>query len=222
MYSTVSTLKPGGKHRGRAREARRWCCACGWPREKISCARTNGGNGGHDFAQLQLVQDGRLAGRVKPHLEGGQEPVARQSPVFRAASKFDTPRPEGRPGARPAVATPGNSAALREEAARGCGALQRRKLSELPCPQRPTLAAPRAARLGTRHEDAHLALAEQPREQLRREAASSATVSRSNWHQQHTRLGEGEPHGCRTRERAHKRQRLGVGTENAAQAGPPR
>jgi hypothetical protein len=150
LYSTVSTLKPGGKHRGRAREARRWCCACGWPRKKISCARTNGGNGGHDFAQLQLVQDGRLAGRVKPHLEGGQEPVARQSPVFRAASKFDTPRPEGRPGARPAVATPGISAALREEAARGCGVLQRRKLSELPCPQRPTLAAPRAARARAR------------------------------------------------------------------------
>ena len=48
-------------------------------------APTNRGDGGHDLSQLELVQDGGLAGRVKAHLRGEQREAA--SPGRPAATR---------------------------------------------------------------------------------------------------------------------------------------
>jgi hypothetical protein len=74
LYSTVSTLKPvGGQEgalRGQTHRERRGNNTAGGAKPvNRALGLTNGGDGGHDLAQLQLVQDGGLAGRVQPHLQ---------------------------------------------------------------------------------------------------------------------------------------------------------
>ena len=40
--------------------------------------RTNGGDGGHNFAKLQLVKDGRLSGSIKANHQYSHFSVAEQ------------------------------------------------------------------------------------------------------------------------------------------------
>lgn len=85
LYSTVSTLKPArrGRRGSAARERAGRLRACGWPRKRgvargisAPAGRTDGGDRGHNLAQLELIKDGGLAGRVQPHLRAGSASTA--------------------------------------------------------------------------------------------------------------------------------------------------
>lgn len=60
LYSTVSTLKPAGEHSSQFLEF----VGGGWTK-----ARTDCGDGGDDFTELQLVEDGGLSGGIETNHE---------------------------------------------------------------------------------------------------------------------------------------------------------
>lgn len=63
LYSTVSTLKPGGNGK-RYQKANR-CCSEQCGADKGGWYHTDGGDGGDDFTELELVEDGGFTGGVE-------------------------------------------------------------------------------------------------------------------------------------------------------------
>ena len=65
LYSTVSTLKPATQPHRKQREHRRPKATMPRPIAPSPATRTNGRDGGHNLAKLELVQDGGLAGGIE-------------------------------------------------------------------------------------------------------------------------------------------------------------
>ena len=61
LYSTVSTLKPGGREEGRQRRA-------GDDVGGVIGTRTDGGNSRDNLAELELVEDGGLTSGIETDL----------------------------------------------------------------------------------------------------------------------------------------------------------
>lgn len=76
LYSTVSTLKPAG------RPAHHRVSGCAMQQQvnnyPAARRRTNGGDGGHNLSQLELVEDGCLTSSIQANLQ--QEQASAPSP----------------------------------------------------------------------------------------------------------------------------------------------
>ena len=70
LYSTVSTLKPGGREEGRQRRA-------GDDVGGVIGTRTDGGDSRDNLAELELVEDGGLTSGIETDLGQGSGPSTR-------------------------------------------------------------------------------------------------------------------------------------------------
>ena len=88
LYSTVSTLKPGGREEGRQRRA-------GDDVGGVIGTRTDGGDSRDNLAELELVEDGGLTSGIETDLGQGSGPSTRAGAGWEAERTINMPEGSG-------------------------------------------------------------------------------------------------------------------------------